>query len=277
MRLRALALAALCALALPGCTTRFVRQPVLDEPELRIYLRSEQGLRGTIPKGYEHPATIAPVRLGHILSRIDVRERAEVGNRREGALPTQSLFVVGEGLSQALAKASPDQEVVVMLLRKERRLGVFNHSYLTSFFSYVRDGSLFFHLSRRDWKVENRRDLDLPEPRIGDDFAKVRMQADAAMTVVDAQSLAIDWRDPIFARPTRTKLLPTGEVVRKTILLESPPEEVDDLPETFEVPEGLTPAQLRALADLEEERRAGTVTEPQYRARKRDILERPTP
>jgi len=274
MRLRVLALLALAAIALPGCVTRFVRQPVLDEPELRVYLRSEKALRGTVAKGYDHPIDIAPVRLGHILSRIDVRNSADDGNRREGALPTQSLFAVGEALSHALAKAGPDQDVVVMLFRKERSLGVFNHRYLTSFLCYARDGSLFFHLSHRNWEVPERRDLELPEPRVGDDFADVRMQADIAMTVVDAQGLAIDWRDPIFSRPTRTKLLPTGEIVRKTILLESPPEAADDLPEAVPLPEGLTPEQLRALADLEEERRAGAITEPQYRSRKRQILER---
>lgn len=274
MRLRTLALAVLCALALPGCMTRFVRQPVLDEPELRVYLRSEKGIARTVPKGYDHPVTISPVRLGHILSRIDVRERVEDGNRREGALPTQSLFVVGEGLSQALAKAGPDQEVVVMLFRKERSLGVFSHSYLTSFFSYVRDGSLFFHLSHRDWEIPDRRDLDLPEPRQGDDFARVRMQADTAMTVVDAQSLAIDWRDPVFARPTRVEVLPSGEVVRKTILLESPLED-DELPAAAPepLPGNLSPDQLRELADLEEARREGRVTENEYRVERRRILE----
>jgi hypothetical protein len=73
MRLRVLALVALAAVALTGCMTRFVRQPMLDEPELRVYLRSEKALRGTVAKGYDHPIDIAPVRLGHILSRIDVR------------------------------------------------------------------------------------------------------------------------------------------------------------------------------------------------------------
>jgi len=260
----------LAGLALPACTTRFVKQPLIDEPETKVYLRTEKSLGGVVEKGYEHPAVIAPVRLAHVLSRIDVRHSADDGNRREGALPAEQLFPLGESISQALAKAGPDQDVVVMLLRKERSLGVFSHTFLTSFFCYVRDGSLFFFLSHRDWEVPDRRDLDLPEPRPGDDFAKVRMQADIAMTVVDRQGLAIDWRDPIFARPTRTKVLPTGEVVRKTILLESPPE-ADELPEPTALPEGLSPEQLRALADLEEQRRAGAITEPEYRARKRDI------
>lgn len=261
----------LAGLALSACTTRFVKQPLIDEPEIKVYLRTEKSLRGVVEKGYEHPAVIAPVRLAHVLSRIDVRHSADDGNRREGALPTEQLFPLGESVSQALAKAGPDQDVVVMLLRKEHSLGVFSHTFLTSFFCYVRDGTLFFFLSHRDWEVPDRRDLELPEPRAGDDFAKVRMQADVAMTVVDRQGLAIDWRDPIFARPTRTKVLPTGEVVRKTILLESAPE-ADDPTESAALPEDLSPEQLRALADLEEQRRAGAITEPEYRARRRDIL-----
>jgi hypothetical protein len=273
---RTLAIAALAVLALPGCMTRFVRESVLDESEVRIYLRSEKRLLGGgIDPGYEHPATIAPVRLTHILSRIDVRASVKEGNRREAAIATDFLFPAGEGLSQALARAESHQAVVVMLFRKDRSLGVFDRKYMTSFLTYVRDGSLFIHLSHRDWEVPDRRDLELPEPRVGDEYTKARMQPGIGMTVVNAQGVAIDWRNPVFARATRTKLLPTGEVLRKTILLESAPEAPDDVPAAFEIPDGITPEQLRDLADLEEQRRDGSITEPQYRSRKRDILERP--
>ena len=94
-----------------------------------------------------------------------------------------------------------------------------------------------------------------------------------AMTLIDKQSVAVNWRDPIFKRPTRTKLLPTGEVRRKTILLESPEElEDEELEGPAKLPTGLTAAKLRALADLEEGRETGRITEAEYRARQREIL-----
>lgn len=266
----------LAALSFASCATRFVRQKVFDSQGVQIFLRTEKGFSSVIEKGYEHPVTIASVRLAHILSRIDVRHRAEDGNRREGAIETDILYTAAEGLAGALAEATSDQQAVVMAFRKERNLGVFDEEFLTSFVAYVRDGSLFIHLSRLDWPVPNRRGLDVPEPRLGDNFSKFRIQGGEAMTVIDPQSLAIDWRDPVFRRPTRTKVLPSGEVVRKNILLESPADTWDDdVVDLPEVPAGITPEQLRALADLEEARRDGEITEPEYRARKRAILEGP--
>jgi hypothetical protein len=266
---------ALLALSLGGCVTRFVKEPVFDSEGIQIYLRTEKGFRSVVEKDYEHPTTIASVRLAHILSRIDVRHRAEDGGRREGAIPTDMLYALAEGLSAAFARANSNEQVVVMAIEKRRSLGIFDGDFLTSLVAYVRAGSLFIHLSRLEWPVPQRRGLELPEPRIGDDFSKFRVQGGDAMTVVDPQSVAIDWRDPIFRRPTRTKILPTGEVVRKTILMESAPETWDDVPEIPEMPPDLTPEQLRALADIEEARRDGEITEPEYRARRRAVLEGP--
>jgi hypothetical protein len=266
---------ALLALSLGGCVTRFFKEPVFDSEGIQIYLRTEKGFRSVVEKDYEHPTTIASVRLAHILSRIDVRHRAEDGGRREGAIPTDMLYALAEGLSAAFARANSNEQVVVMAIEKRRSLGIFDGDFLTSLVAYVRAGSLFIHLSRLEWPVPQRRGLELPEPRIGDDFSKFRVQGGDAMTVVDPQSVAIDWRDPIFRRPTRTKILPTGEVVRKTILMESAPETWDDVPEIPEMPPDLTPEQLRALADIEEARRDGEITEPEYRARRRAVLEGP--
>jgi hypothetical protein len=91
---------------------------------------------------------------------------------------------------------------------------------------------------------------------------------------VDEQSVAVEWRDPISSRPTRTKILPTGEVMRKTILMESPPEEWEsEEPAVGVLPESLAPEQLRALADLEERRQQGRITEAEYQEQRREILE----
>ena len=63
---------------------------------------------------------------------------------------------------------------------------------------------------------------------------------------------------------------------RKTILMESPEEVIAE--ERYEdsdwLPPNLTARQLRDLADLEEERSAGAITEADYRRRRREILDR---
>jgi hypothetical protein len=76
----------------------------------------------------------------------------------------------------------------------------------------------------------------------------------------------------VFAHPTRTRVTPSGNVVRREILSESP-EEVQDRPDAGTELENLSPEQLRSLADIEELRRAGRITEVEYRARRRAILE----
>ena len=92
------------------------------------------------------------------------------------------------------------------------------------------------------------------------------------MAQIDRQSLAIDWRDPVFRTPSRTKVKPSGEVVRREILMESPREEWADGALDESALENLTPDQLRALADLEEQRRRGLVNEADYRSQRRKIL-----
>jgi hypothetical protein len=84
--------------------------------------------------------------------------------------------------------------------------------------------------------------------------------------------VSVDWRDPAFREPRRISVTPTG-VHRRTILMESPdsaaPEDEADPERRGE----LSPEQLRELADLEEARRAGQVSESEYQARRREILE----
>jgi hypothetical protein len=274
---RGAALLLLAGVALLGsaCITRHVRQDVYQTGKIEVFLRADKRLTSVVPKGNAHPVTISSVRIAHILSRLDVRDAAEEGNRRKPAIPTEVLYDVAEGVSRALARASENQEVVVMAQRTERTFKIFDQEYLTSFVTYVRGDQLYVHLSRIDWFVpDSRRGKGLPEPRVGDHPTKMKLYPGNAMTLVDAQSAAIDWRDPIFSRPTRTKILPTGEVKRKTILLESADGDLGGETEVLpELPPGLTPAQLRALADLEEERQAGKISEADYRNRQREILD----
>ena len=190
------------------------------------------------------------------------------------AIPTQLLYSLANGVSRALARADEDQEVVAVAIRVERTLKILDQDYLTSFVAYVRGDQLFIHLSRSDWAVPDQRKnrAGLPQPRVGEHAMRFKLFGGTGMTLVDKQSVAVQWRDPVFKRPTRTKLLPTGEVRRKTILLESPePEDEDEA--SAKLPAGLSAAQLRALADLEEDREAGRISEAEYRAQQREIVD----
>jgi hypothetical protein len=281
--LHRLVLASLVAGLASGCITRPSKTDVFEEGGIEIFLRSDVRWMSPIDKGYSHPVTIAPVRVAHILSRIDLRPPKGVLLSFEGdkervpAIQTEMLYTIAEGVSKALAQAEPSQEVVVMAIRDTQRWGVFDHDFLTSFVAYVRDERLYVHLARHDWEIPKQRDERIPEPHIGDHPQRFKLYAGTAMSLVSNQSVAIDWRDPVFARPSRTRVLPSGEVVRREILMESPPE-VDDLDDpVLRMPDDLSPQQLRDLADVEEDRREGRITETEYRSRRRAILEPVSP
>jgi len=276
MRSRALPVA-LCLLALgaSACMTRPVKQDVFKTGMTRIFLRSEVRWTSPVEKGYSHPVVIAPVRVSHILSRLDMRPPQgwlpTFGDDKERvpALEAEAIQMLAEPLAKALAEADSTQQVVVMAVRETKRWGVFDHDFLTSFVVYARDGRLYLHFSHFDWEIPDRRDERLPEPSVGHNPQRFSLYPGTALSLLeDRQSVAIDWRDPIFAQATRIQVGPGGELRRREILMEDPTVAAPD----YGLPADLSPEQLRDLADLEEQRRAGRVTEADYRARRRDIL-----
>ena len=261
------------AAASAGCITRPVKEKVFDDGYTSVVLRSEKRGFSTVAKGFDHPATLSPVRMTHILSRIDLRWTKDEDNERVPAIPLDTLFTIGKGMTQALEKANPNQEVVVQSIRRDRNLAIFERQYLTSLLAYMKDDVLYIHLSRSDWEIPPRRKDNLPEAHVGEHPQKFRLIIDRGMTLAsDHQSVAVQWRDEVFRKPTRTRVTSTGKVVRREVLMESLEDETQ-----FEKPaahpgDSLSPEQLRALADLEEARQGGSVTEAEYHGRRDRIL-----
>jgi hypothetical protein len=270
-RIAGFVLLALVAGASSACITRTVRETVVDDGFTAVILRSQEKGGELIDKGFEHPITIAPVRLAHILSRIDLRRENDKEAKRVPAIHLDSLFTIADGIAQGLQKADSSQEIVVQSIRRSKRLGVFDRHYLTSLLCYMRDDLLYIHISRSDWEVRVQRDDRLPETHVGKYPLKFRLVVEKGMMLVDHQAVAAEWRDPIFRKPTRTRITPGGKVVRRTILMESFEDETDYGPRP-QMSDDLSPEQLRALADLEEQRRSGGITEGEYNARRNRIL-----
>jgi hypothetical protein len=271
----ALALLIAIALASAGCITRTVRRTVFENSSMRVVLRGQSKSGDPVERGYNHPTAIAPVRMAHILSRIDVRTEAKKGAQRSPAIPTAALYSLADQVTKAFGEADSSQEIVVYTIRRTKRFGVFDRRYLTSFVTYMKDDQLFIHLSRTDWEIPKSGKTErLPEPRVGDYVMKFRVVPSKGMSQVDGQSVAVDWRDPVFKKPTRTRVAPSGKVVRRTILMEAPEEE----PETGEesdyrrLPENLSSDTLRALADLEDQRHRGDISEAEYQLQRRQII-----
>jgi hypothetical protein len=267
--------AAVLLLASLGCGTRYARVPVHADDLTQVALRAELRDGKPVPRGFAHPATISGVRLSHVLAQIDVRVGAgdDGASERRPAIHTDLVYPLGELLSAALAKADPDQEVVVQALRKERRLGLFTQSYATSFVAWVAaDGLLYLSLSRLDWPVPKGEEDQAREPVAGREVMAFRALASEGVDPVAHQTVAVHWRDDRFRRPTSVRVGPGGKVSRRTVLME---EEAPPGAEPATSPQALPsdPEKLRALADLEESRSKGEITEAEYLRRKRQLLE----
>jgi len=274
-----IALAALvaCAAALAGCMT--TKKTILEQKEITVQLISKRGDNVKL----NHPVIIAPVRLSHMLARIDIRLSVKEGQQRVPAFHVESLDPISEGLAMGLREAGPNQRVIVYSIRREKRFGIFDTDYLTSFIAYVHGDNLFLHLSRSEWEIPPRKKDRLPEPKIGKFPSKFRILPGKAMKMVDEQSLAIAWSDKIFERPTRTRVTPSGKMMRKTILMESEEPESEPATESdtgeakpaeiLTIPAGTSAKTLRELADLEERRQRGEISEYDYEQQRTKILD----
>jgi hypothetical protein len=260
----------LLALAATACGPRYARLIIQDQGGLIVELRAETQGDEAVDRGFAHPADISPVRVANILSRIDVRMESGKEEIRKPAIPAEFLYALGDLVSAALEKADSSQEVVVRAIRKERRLGLFSEEYLTSFVAYVSGDRLHVHLSRVDDALPKDSRDTIPEPWPNRQVMPFKVLASDGIVPVGIQAVAAAWRDPLFRSSDQIRVGPGGKVMRREILLESPEEEPESIePETTG---HLSPQTLRDLADLEEARLRGVISEADYQKRRRSIL-----
>lgn len=260
------------AVFVTACATRTLSEKIYDVDRVQVSLRGDVTSGGPVDRGFNQPVTISAVRLGHILSRIDLRTEADDSSQRSPAFAAERLFNLAEGVSKALAEADSSQEIVVMWVRKEKRFGIFDRDYLTSFVAYVKGEQLYLHVARTDWEIPEKRKDRLPQPHRGEHPMKFRVLPSRGMTLVDSQSVAVDWRSRVFEKETRTRVSAGGRVVRRTILFESAADQAAATKNEDPLPQNLSATALRRLADLEEQREKGQLSQSEYDERRREIL-----
>ena len=88
------------------------------------------------------------------------------------------------------------------------------------------------------------------------------------------QTLEIDWQNDVFRTAYRLPGSTGGEKRRREVLMQSPiPQAERKAMQGADVDvDTLTPEQLRALADLEEDRASGRITEQAYQRARRELL-----
>ena len=263
---------------LTGCGTRAVRQSHLKRNLIEVDYVRNVTLFSTEKLGYEHPAIISTERLANILNAIEVETRGDKGGEvRQPAFHPEIVERTAEALAEAFAEAGPDQAIGVNVIRKDMRIGIFHLKYLTSFLAHIDDGHLYISIRRVDWLVpKGREDDPYPQPRRDKKAMDFRVVTGDPIYFAGIQDLEIDWRNEVFRKPFHLPGTTSGEKRRREVLLQSPVPR-DELEEKSkgDIPYAeLTPDQLRALADLQEERREGRITEADYQRAKRQLLRR---
>ncbi len=261
-----------------GCFTKVMHAPVYDENGIVVSLRYESKGGKPVERNFTQPVTISPVRLTNLLSRIEVRKDEKPD--RSPAIETDLLYPIGEGISRAFAKADSTQEVVVMAKQRKRNMGIFTQDYLTSLVVWNIDDKLFIKLGHLDWALPKDPKDVVGEPKASDIIGKFRAVPSDGIAAEGTQLVTANWRDSLFKDSSALSVRPGGQVVRRTVLMDAG-EEVGIPPEPTSgaavPPEGVSPQALRALADLEESRRRGELTEADYQAKRRAILSSGTP
>lgn len=267
----------LLGVSVVGCATRSVRDKAVRKTGLEVDLVRQVKGFSTQPLGYEHPAIISIERMQRILAAIEVETRDDesTGFIRQPAFHPDIVLPAAQGLIDGLRDAGPDQEIAVNVVRKSMRLGVFNRKHLTSFIAYIDDGQLFLTLRRVDWPIPRREEnKELPVPRRDYRPMDFRVVSGDHLFYAGGQTLEIDWQNAVFRKAYRLPGSTGGEKRRRQILEQSPvpKADIDESNPIGEQVGELSPDQLRALADLEEDRRAGRITEAAYQRAKRQIL-----
>ena len=267
-----LAVLAVCALA--GCGPKFVRERIYDKPAVRVELRHQTKDGAPVPRGYAQPATIADVRIAHILASLSYDDS---DGARQPLIRSQFVYELAEGIALALAKAGPDDDVAAAAFPEDRRLGIFTDSRVTAFrLSLVGDEMQieFYAVEQaleRDTGKVGPREYEIPtelptlEPRF-------KIVAGEAQRKLGSRGVEIAWRDAYYRRPVSLSFR-QGQARRRTVLMELPPDGAPAPAAETPLPADLSDAQLRALDQLDAGRQSGLVRESDYQRRRKLILE----
>lgn len=282
--IRARTAAALLALAgcfplllTTGCASRPQRHSIIDRAGMQVDLvHYARGFK-TEPQGFAHPAIISKERLAHILGAIEIesREKKSAATVRQPGIHPEVLEPIASALSQALREAGPDEEVGIQTVRKERSLGIFHKKYLTTLLAWVKGDSLYIQLHRADWEIpQPLEEKPLPEPLRNTRPMDFRVVSGEFLYFAGPQTLEIDFQNDVFKTAYQLPGSTGGEKRRREVLMQSPipqaERKADD--DSGVSLDQLTPEQLRALADLEDDRRSGRITEQAYQQARRELL-----
>jgi hypothetical protein len=265
--------ASLAALVMTSCATRELRKTIYDRNRVEVILVEHKRGFETIERTFSHPTRISQERLSNILGALEIRgSDKELAGIRYVFQP-EHLDAVSAALAFGLGRANASQTIAIRMTAKVMQHGVFDRKHMTSFVSYVQDDLLFLHVSRVDWRVPDRtKKTEPPLPRVDEHPMKFKVIPLEGMYAEGNWAVSVDWKSRQFAKARNRAA--GGDKGERTILLEDETAREElERPIPSDLLSQLTPQQLRALADLEEARQQGTVTEGHYRRKREKILD----
>lgn len=266
-------LLALC-LCLAGCGPKFVDEDVFasDDQSVLVQLRHELVDGEPVPGRYNHPAIISDVRIAHVLAHLQYEDKR---GRKLPLIRSLNVYDFAEGMSKALALATPDDVVQARALNRDQNLQIFTVMRATAFRAYLRHDQLILEFYAVEERLEkDSRDQYKAAWKFPDRMPELRIEKQLvpgeAHALYGKRGYAVNWRDPFFRRAVS---LGAGGIRRRTILLEEEPEPEQTEDGAPVVPTEVREAQLRALDELDGLRRAGMIEESDFTRRRRLVLE----
>jgi hypothetical protein len=269
---RSLLAASLGLVLCTGCGPKLVRETIYESENVRVELHRSTQDGSPVPRGYAHPVTIADVRIAHILASLTHQDSS---GRQRPTIRSEHIYQLAEGLARALEKAGPADELGAAAFPVDRRYFIFDRERVTAFRAFFEGDDLVLDF----YSIEDVLDREDPggskytipvKPRVWK--PGFQLIAGEAQTLRGPRTLVIDWRNPAYARPTVLHSR-GGQTLRRTILMEEPSEAESAAPQIPPRPTELEDAQIRALDEIEAARRAGLITESEFRRRHRLVLE----
>lgn len=259
-----------------GCAARSSRRSILYKTGMQVDLVRYRRFFRTEKLGFEHPAVISKERLTNVLGAIEIetREKKKAATVRGPGIHPDLIAPIAEALSEALRQAGPDEEVGLQAVRKERSLGIFHTKYLTTLLAWVKGGYLYLQLHRSEWLIPQAKEGGpLPEPLRDTRPMNFRVVTGDHLFFAGPQTLEIDFKNDAFKTAYHLPGATGGGKRRREVLLESPIPATERKRNAGDVGlDELSADQLRALADLEDDRRAGRISEQTYQKARRDLL-----
>jgi hypothetical protein len=272
---RRLLVVALLAVVGAGCGPKVIRTAVFEDPTYNVGLRRTVEGDQPVARGYAHPAEIANVRVAHILASLSF----QADGRRQPVIRSEHVYDLADHVTEAIQKATPDDEVVAAVFPSDRRLGLFSDPKVTAFRLYFQRDALvieFFDIERDVTSSSGpagREEAYTFPVEIPQGSVPFALAPGEGQVKDGARALRIAWRDPIYAKPVSLRMR-EGRTTRREVLMEASPGQLE-LPagQPSATDPGLRDAQLRALDQLDALRRSGLIKEVDFRERRKLILE----